>query len=303
MYIGYYSALSHHGLTEQVPRTVYVVTSTRAQNREIHGVPYRVTTLTERKFFGFEPTSIEGTTVQVSDLEKTLVDCANHHGFCGGLREVATAMRTVDERRCDQADRLPHRPARHRPPRYRRTRRVVHEWLFPAGPDTARHWIDRQHVSPPDQRRASHAGADGVLIAMLSQDRPRILARELGVRQGYAEKNYVNSWLLWGIFTSDYGDNLLFKGGTALSKLYVPQSWRFSEDVDFGVEGEYYGSKQEFRTVLETISDRSGIEFEIREHHESQQDHYPTHYVDISIQYQTVLNQPSQHDQHRRDGR
>ncbi|MBX0325111.1 type IV toxin-antitoxin system AbiEi family antitoxin domain-containing protein [Halomicroarcula sp. F13] len=101
MYIGYYSALSHHGLIEQVPRTVYVVTPTRAQSREIHGVPYRVTTVTERKFFGFEPTSIEGTTVQVSGLEKTLVDCADHPEFCGGLRELATAMRTADERGCD----------------------------------------------------------------------------------------------------------------------------------------------------------------------------------------------------------
>ena len=101
MYIGYYSALSHHGLTEQVPRTVYVVTPTRAQSREIHGVPYRVTTVTERKFFGCEPTSIGGTTVQVSDLEKTLVDCADHPEFCGGLRELATAMRTADERGCE----------------------------------------------------------------------------------------------------------------------------------------------------------------------------------------------------------
>ena len=41
MYVGYYSALSHHGLTEQVPQTVYIVTPTRAQSREIHGVPYR----------------------------------------------------------------------------------------------------------------------------------------------------------------------------------------------------------------------------------------------------------------------
>jgi len=100
MYIGYYSALSHHGLTKQVPQTVYVVTPTRAQSREIHGVPYRVTTVTEQKFFGFEPTSIEGTTVQVSDLEKTLVDCADHPEFCGGLRELASAMQTADERGC-----------------------------------------------------------------------------------------------------------------------------------------------------------------------------------------------------------
>jgi predicted transcriptional regulator of viral defense system len=101
MYIGYYSALCHHGLTEQVPRTVYVVTPSRAQSREIHGVPYRVTTVTERKFFGTEPTSIEGTTVQISDLEKTLVDCADHPEFCGGILELANAMRAADEQGCD----------------------------------------------------------------------------------------------------------------------------------------------------------------------------------------------------------
>ena len=100
MYIGYYSALSHHGLTEQVPRTVYVVTPTRAQSREIHGVPYRVTTVTERKFFGTTPTSVEGTTVRVSDLEKTLVDCADHPEFCGGIRELANAIRAADEQGC-----------------------------------------------------------------------------------------------------------------------------------------------------------------------------------------------------------
>jgi predicted transcriptional regulator of viral defense system len=60
MYIGYYSALSHHGLTEQVPRTVYVMTPTRVQSREIHELPYQVTTVTERKFFGRESISIEG---------------------------------------------------------------------------------------------------------------------------------------------------------------------------------------------------------------------------------------------------
>lgn len=100
MYIGYYTALSHHGLTEQVPRTVYVVTPSRAQNREIHGVPYRTTTVTEQKFFGFEPVSIDGTTVHVSDVAKTLVDCADHPEFCGGLRVLATAMRTADDHGC-----------------------------------------------------------------------------------------------------------------------------------------------------------------------------------------------------------
>ncbi|WP_254547265.1 type IV toxin-antitoxin system AbiEi family antitoxin domain-containing protein [Halomarina pelagica] len=103
MYIGYYSALSHHGLTEQVPRTVYVVTPTRARSREIHDVPYRVTTVTERKFFGYEPTSIEGTAVNVADLEKTLVDCADHPEYCGGLHELAKAMIAANERGCSWA--------------------------------------------------------------------------------------------------------------------------------------------------------------------------------------------------------
>lgn len=62
---------------------------------------------------------------------------------------------------------------------------------------------------------------------MISQNRLRVLARELCVRQGYAEKNYVNSWILWGIFTSDFGENLMFKGGTALSKLYFPSRGDF----------------------------------------------------------------------------
>ena len=62
---------------------------------------------------------------------------------------------------------------------------------------------------------------------MISEAQLRRLARELDVRLGYAEKNYVNSWILWAIYTSPYGDNLLFKGGTALSKLYFPETWRY----------------------------------------------------------------------------
>ncbi len=82
---------------------MYVVTPTRAQSREIHGVPSRVATVTERKFFGDEPTSIEGTAVNVADLEKTLVDCADHPEYCGGIRELAKAMVAADDQNCSWA--------------------------------------------------------------------------------------------------------------------------------------------------------------------------------------------------------
>jgi|AntDeeMetagen134_2_1112570.scaffolds.fasta_scaffold00531_10 hypothetical protein len=124
---------------------------------------------------------------------------------------------------------------------------------------------------------------------MISETKLRQLARELDVRLGYAEKNYVNSWILWAIYTSSYGDNLLFKGGTALSKLYFPKTWRYSEDLDFGVEGEYRGSEEELQGALEDATRASGINFEVTKHRELQNAAYPTHYVDIDIQYNAVL--------------
>ena len=51
---------------------------------------------------------------------------------------------------------------------------------------------------------------------MLDEATIRQRARELGVRTDYAEKDYVNSWVLYGIYTTAFGDDLLFKGGTAL---------------------------------------------------------------------------------------
>jgi len=124
---------------------------------------------------------------------------------------------------------------------------------------------------------------------MISDAQLRRLARERNVRLGYAEKDYVNSWILWAIYTSSYGDNLLFKGGTALSKLYFPETWRYSEDLDFGVEGEYHGSEAELQSTLEDATIASGIDFEVTKHRELQKEAYPTHYVDIDIQYTAVL--------------
>ncbi len=124
---------------------------------------------------------------------------------------------------------------------------------------------------------------------MIAEAQLRRLARELDVRLGYAEKNYVNSWILWAIYTSSYGDNLLFKGGTALSKLYFPETWRYSEDLDFGVEGAYRGSEAELQGALEDAARASGIDFEVTQHRELQKEAYPTHYVDIDIQYNAIL--------------
>jgi len=100
MYIGYWSAMNHHGLTEQLSRTVYIVTTERDQEREIHGVTYRPVSVTEQKFFGYQPTAVGSNQVNISSIEKTLVDCADHPEFCGGIGELAKAMQNAVETRC-----------------------------------------------------------------------------------------------------------------------------------------------------------------------------------------------------------
>jgi predicted transcriptional regulator of viral defense system len=100
MYIGYRSAMNHYGLTEQLSRTVYIVTTARAQEREIHGVTYRPVTVTEQKFFGYQPTAVGSNQANVSSIEKTLVDCADHPEFCGGISELAKAMQNAVDTQC-----------------------------------------------------------------------------------------------------------------------------------------------------------------------------------------------------------
>jgi predicted transcriptional regulator of viral defense system len=100
MYVGYWSAMNHHGLTEQLSRTIYIVTTERAREREIHGVTYRPVTVTEGKFFGYQPTAVGSSQVNVSSIEKTLVDCADHPEFCGGIGELAKAMQNAVEEGC-----------------------------------------------------------------------------------------------------------------------------------------------------------------------------------------------------------
>lgn len=100
MYIGYWSAMNHHGLTEQMSRTVYIVTTERSQEHEIHGVMYRPVSVTEQKFFGYQPTAVGSNQVNISSIEKTLVDCSDHPEFCGGIGELAKAMQNAVETRC-----------------------------------------------------------------------------------------------------------------------------------------------------------------------------------------------------------
>jgi len=69
---------------------------------------------------------------------------------------------------------------------------------------------------------------------MLNREEIEKIARERGQQASIIEKDYLLEMVLF--LLQEYGKNLIFKGGTALYKLYsLP---RFSEDLDFTLKGK-----------------------------------------------------------------
>ena len=99
--IAYWTALHHHGLTEQIPNVVFIQTISRKKKTEFNlfNVRYRVVRVVKRKFFGLEPLWVEGLKVYVTDKEKTIIDCLDKPQLCGGIVEVYKALReeSLDE--------------------------------------------------------------------------------------------------------------------------------------------------------------------------------------------------------------
>jgi predicted transcriptional regulator of viral defense system len=91
-YLSFWSALSFHGLTEQVPRVVTVATRRSHAPVEILGLRYLFTALSARKFFGFEATWVGHQQVPVATPEKAILDCLDHPERAGGVSEVAKAL-------------------------------------------------------------------------------------------------------------------------------------------------------------------------------------------------------------------
>lgn len=91
-YIGYWSALNYHGLTDQIPAAVYVATTKPRASRQVMGYPIKFVTLPSRKFFGSEDVEVGKAAVRMSTVEKTIVDCLDHPEHCGGVDTVASAL-------------------------------------------------------------------------------------------------------------------------------------------------------------------------------------------------------------------
>ena len=94
--VAYWSALHFYGFTEQIPNTVFIQTTARKkqQKLKIFGVDYRIVKIKQSKFFAVRKEWIEGTPINITDKEKTIVDCLDKPQHCGGIVEVAKALRS-----------------------------------------------------------------------------------------------------------------------------------------------------------------------------------------------------------------
>ena len=106
---GYLSqALHHHGLTEQVPREVFVLTTTEASvprrrgSKDGHGrddftvvgTSYQFVQVKPDRFFGMHKVWIGDARVTITDPERTLLDGLSMPQYCGDFAEVLHAFET-----------------------------------------------------------------------------------------------------------------------------------------------------------------------------------------------------------------
>lgn len=89
---------------------------------------------------------------------------------------------------------------------------------------------------------------------MIRKEEVIAIAAALRLLPTTVEKDYVLSWILYGISQNEKISEWLFKGGTCLKKCYF-ETYRFSEDLDFTVpEGAIYNEK-DIQIALNDIAD------------------------------------------------
>jgi predicted transcriptional regulator of viral defense system len=102
--ISHWSALSYHGLTEQTPRHVFVLTSARSvprsrgeKKQSAPGYPvgntiYRFVQVKPERFFGIDDVWVQEARIKITDPERTLIDGLMTPQYLGGFAELLHAF-------------------------------------------------------------------------------------------------------------------------------------------------------------------------------------------------------------------
>ncbi|MCX6027412.1 MAG: hypothetical protein NTY23_14345 [Chloroflexi bacterium] len=105
--VAYWTALHYWGMTEQIPRMLFVQSRTRRHASRVtrFGVDYRFVLVAERKFFGVIRQWSGGTAFNITDREKTVIDALDRPDLCGGMPLVVGTLTRLAEFDWDRLDR------------------------------------------------------------------------------------------------------------------------------------------------------------------------------------------------------
>lgn len=84
-FIAYRAACTHHGLLTQVSHVIHVAALRQRRPLELKNVRFEFVKLDRDRFFGFKEDAIQGERVQVSDLERSVLDALDRPEFVGGI--------------------------------------------------------------------------------------------------------------------------------------------------------------------------------------------------------------------------
>lgn len=95
-YIGGMNAANYWELTEQIFRTVTVMTQNKVKNRQpkIGGTEYDIHSIKPEYFYGLKSIWLTGVKVQISDPTRTILDMVLFPQFCGGIRFVMDVIQS-----------------------------------------------------------------------------------------------------------------------------------------------------------------------------------------------------------------
>jgi len=94
-YVSFWSALHFHGFTEQVPRTVFIVTTHRKKQLTFHGMHFQFVTIKPQHFFGYRREVLADLPVVIADEHKSILDSLTLPQYAGGVPEVAKALQNA----------------------------------------------------------------------------------------------------------------------------------------------------------------------------------------------------------------
>ncbi len=90
--IAYWSALNIHGLTEQITNTVFVQTPKLKRDKTVFGVPYQFVKVKAEKITGIEKMGYGNHSFDITDPEKTIIDCFDLPEYGGEFPGIIRAF-------------------------------------------------------------------------------------------------------------------------------------------------------------------------------------------------------------------